>query len=145
MKPIHPEEIVVGVHGLYVRSAGRSGLLLPQVAVEWKWDRREFLARTFEKAGLPPDTTGAEILAFMKTWLNNTVGVRDAVMAEPVQRTVGGRLRYVSCLRRLMPKRQRLLLQCFSDAANYSWPYPRCISKDELAQAFDALVGGPLR
>ena len=39
------------------------------------------------------------MLAFMKTYLNNPVGVRDAVMAEPVQRTVGGRLRYVSCLR----------------------------------------------
>ena len=35
----------------------------------------------------------------MKTYLNNPVGVRDAVMAEPVQRIVGGRLRYVSCLR----------------------------------------------
>ena len=35
----------------------------------------------------------------MKTYLNNPVGVHDAVMAEPVQRTVGGRLRYVSCLR----------------------------------------------
>ena len=35
----------------------------------------------------------------MKTYLNNPVGVRDAAMAEPVQRTVGGRLRYVSCLR----------------------------------------------
>jgi len=35
----------------------------------------------------------------MKTYLNDPVGVRDAVMAEPVQRTVGGRLRYVSCLR----------------------------------------------
>ena len=41
----------------------------------------------------------AELLAFMKTYLNNPVGVRDAVMAEPVQRTVGGRLRYVSCVR----------------------------------------------
>ena len=40
-----------------------------------------------------------EILSFMRTYLNNPVGVRDAVMAEPVQRTVGGRLRYVSCLR----------------------------------------------
>lgn len=46
-----------------------------------------------------PANYRAEILAFMKTWLNNPVGVRDAVMAEPVQRTVGGRLRYVSCLR----------------------------------------------
>jgi len=40
-----------------------------------------------------------EILSFMRTYLNNPVGVRDAMMAEPVQRTVGGRLRYVSCLR----------------------------------------------
>jgi hypothetical protein len=35
----------------------------------------------------------------MKTYLNNPVGVRDAAMAEPVQRVVGGRLRYVTCLR----------------------------------------------
>ena len=35
----------------------------------------------------------------MKTYLNNPVGVKDAAMAEPVQRTVGGRLRYVVCLR----------------------------------------------
>ena len=35
----------------------------------------------------------------MKTYLNNPEKVRDAGMAEPVQRTVGGRLRYVSCLR----------------------------------------------
>lgn len=40
-----------------------------------------------------------EVLAFMRTYLNNPVGVREAAMAEPVQRTVGGRLRYVSCLR----------------------------------------------
>jgi hypothetical protein len=46
-----------------------------------------------------PTNYRAEILAFMRTWLNNPVGVRDAAMAEPVQRTVGGRLRYVSCLR----------------------------------------------
>jgi hypothetical protein len=35
----------------------------------------------------------------MRTYLNNPAGVREAMMAEPVQRTVGGRLRYVSCLR----------------------------------------------
>ena len=46
-----------------------------------------------------PNNYRPELLAFMKTYLNNPVGVRDAVMAEPVQRTVGGRLRYVSCLR----------------------------------------------
>jgi hypothetical protein len=46
-----------------------------------------------------PNSYRTEILAFMKTYLNNPAGVREAVMAEPVQRTVGGRLRYVSCLR----------------------------------------------
>jgi hypothetical protein len=40
-----------------------------------------------------------ELLAFLKTYLNNPRGVRDAFMAEPQQRVVGGRLRYVSCLR----------------------------------------------
>ncbi|MGZ3283654.1 MAG: hypothetical protein ACXU9C_16400 [Xanthobacteraceae bacterium] len=46
-----------------------------------------------------PNNYRTELLAFMKTYLNNPAGVHDAVMADPVQRTVGGRLRYVSCLR----------------------------------------------
>ncbi len=46
-----------------------------------------------------PDNYRTEILAFMRTYLNNPVGVREAAMAEPVQRTIGGRLRYLSCLR----------------------------------------------
>ena len=46
-----------------------------------------------------PNNYKGEIVSFMRTYLNNPVGVRDAVMAEPVQRVVGGRLRYVSCLR----------------------------------------------
>ena len=46
-----------------------------------------------------PRNYKGEILAFMRTYLNNPAGVREAMMAEPVQRTVGGRLRYVSCLR----------------------------------------------
>jgi len=46
-----------------------------------------------------PDNYRPELLAFMRTYLNNPVGVRNAEVAEPVQRTVGGRPRYVSCLR----------------------------------------------
>src|SRR3954454_17296862 len=46
-----------------------------------------------------PKNYRAETLAFMRTYLNNPTGVRDAVMADPVQRTVGGRIRYVGCLR----------------------------------------------
>ena len=40
-----------------------------------------------------------ELLAFLKTYLNNPKGVHDAMMAEPLQRVVGGRQRYVGCLR----------------------------------------------
>jgi hypothetical protein len=46
-----------------------------------------------------PTNYKSEVLSFMRTYLNNPVGVRDAAMAEPVQRVIGGRLRYVSCLR----------------------------------------------
>ena len=45
-----------------------------------------------------PNNYRTEVLAFLKTYLNNPVGVRDAVIAEPVQRVIGGRLRYVVCL-----------------------------------------------
>jgi hypothetical protein len=46
-----------------------------------------------------PNNYRAELLAFLRTYLNNPVGVRDAVIAEPAQRVVGGRQRYVVCLR----------------------------------------------
>ncbi|MBX9647363.1 MAG: hypothetical protein K2X57_09945 [Xanthobacteraceae bacterium] len=46
-----------------------------------------------------PRNYRAEVLAFMRSYLNNPAGIHDAVVAEPVQRTVGGRLRYVTCLR----------------------------------------------
>jgi len=46
-----------------------------------------------------PDNFRSDTLALMRTYLNNPVGVRDAGMAEPVQREVGGRQFYVSCLR----------------------------------------------
>jgi len=46
-----------------------------------------------------PGNYRTEILAFMKTYLNNPAGLHETAMAEPLQRTVGGRQRYVSCLR----------------------------------------------
>lgn len=45
-------EVRVGEHGLLIRSGARQGLLLPQVPVEQKWDRRTFLEETCHKAGL---------------------------------------------------------------------------------------------
>jgi len=47
-------EIAVGKHGLYIVRGYNSGLLLPQVAVEYGWDRETFLRETCSKAGLPP-------------------------------------------------------------------------------------------
>ena len=46
------KEIKVGVHGLYITKGYNSGLLLPQVASEYKWDSLTFLKETCYKAGL---------------------------------------------------------------------------------------------
>ena len=48
-------EIEVGKHGLMVRQGFYEGLLLPQVATEYGWDRNTFLNETCLKAGLPPE------------------------------------------------------------------------------------------
>jgi AmmeMemoRadiSam system protein A len=48
-------EIQVGVHGIYLEKGIHSGLLLPQVATEYNWDRITFLEHTCNKAGLPKD------------------------------------------------------------------------------------------
>lgn len=47
------EDIVVGRDGLIIRRGGNAGLLLPQVATEYGWDREMFLQQTCYKAGLP--------------------------------------------------------------------------------------------
>jgi AmmeMemoRadiSam system protein A len=47
------EEIEVGRHGLYVVQDQFRGLLLPQVATQFNWDRKKFLQQTCRKAGLP--------------------------------------------------------------------------------------------
>jgi len=50
------EKIKVGRDGLIIRHSFSSGLLLPQVPVEYGWDVEEFLQHTCEKAGLSRDT-----------------------------------------------------------------------------------------
>ena len=50
------EKIKVGRDGLIVRHSFSSGLLLPQVPVEYGWNVEEFLQHTCEKAGLASDT-----------------------------------------------------------------------------------------
>lgn len=59
MSPIEavtdPETIEVGRDGLIISRGTRAGLLLPQVAAEYGWDRETFLEQTCTKAGLPRD------------------------------------------------------------------------------------------
>src|SRR5574341_1390416 len=49
------DKIKVGRDGLIVRWEFGSGLLLPQVPVEYDWNEEEFLNHTCEKAGAPQD------------------------------------------------------------------------------------------
>ena len=48
-----PDRIKVGRHGLIIKQGYNSGLLLPQVPVEYGWSEKEFLDHTCQKAGLP--------------------------------------------------------------------------------------------
>lgn len=50
-----PAIIKVGKHGIIIKQGFYQGLLLPQVATDYGWDRETFLQHTCRKAGLPPD------------------------------------------------------------------------------------------
>jgi AmmeMemoRadiSam system protein A len=66
-RPIRPEEVEVGTHGLIVSQGLSSGLLLPQVATQYGWDAKTFLRETCQKAGLNPEAwqnAGIRIEAF---------------------------------------------------------------------------------
>src|SRR3954451_5609615 len=54
------EDIVVGRDGLIISRGAYAGLLLPQVATDYGWDRQTFLEQTCRKAGLPPDAWRAQ-------------------------------------------------------------------------------------
>lgn len=70
LTPIVPvtdvNEIEVGRDGLVIEQGVRRGLLLPQVASEYHWNRETFLDHTCLKAGVPANAwkTGARIYKF---------------------------------------------------------------------------------
>ena len=66
LEPARPEQIEVGRHGLYVSRGYQRGLLLPQVATKYHWDREKFLDETCLKACLSADAwrQGARIQVF---------------------------------------------------------------------------------
>lgn len=53
VKAASVDEIQVGIHGIYIVKGSCRGVLLPQVATEYGWDRDQFLRHTCIKAGLP--------------------------------------------------------------------------------------------
>ncbi|MGQ9813199.1 MAG: AmmeMemoRadiSam system protein A [Dissulfurimicrobium sp.] len=58
LSPLRPitsiNEIEPGKHGIYIINEPYRGVLLPQVAIEYGWDRLTFLDQTCLKAGLSP-------------------------------------------------------------------------------------------
>jgi uncharacterized protein len=60
------DEIEIGTHGLYIEKNMYRGVLLPQVAKEYGWDKTTFLRQTSLKAGLEPDAweSGADLYIF---------------------------------------------------------------------------------
>lgn len=50
---VDPDEIEIGRDGLYLQHPYGSGLLLPQVAPDWGWNKEDFLKQICHKAGLP--------------------------------------------------------------------------------------------
>ena len=67
LSPFHKvtdwKQIRVGHHGLVVRQGESEGVLLPQVAVEQRWDRTTFLNEVCPNAGLPSRCWQAESAA----------------------------------------------------------------------------------
>ena len=51
----YPKKIKVGKDGLIIKAGFNSGLLLPQVPIEYGWTEEQFLSHTCEKAGLSRD------------------------------------------------------------------------------------------
>lgn len=82
--PVDPARIVVGRDGVLVRRGGHAGLLLPQVAVEHRWDSEALLAGACRKADLPPAAwrePGTEVFTFQADVFGETreegMGTRD--------------------------------------------------------------------
>jgi AmmeMemoRadiSam system protein A len=66
-QPATPTSIQVGTHGLWIQRGAYRGVLLPQVASTYGWDRETFLQQTCIKAGLTADAwrqEGVQISTF---------------------------------------------------------------------------------
>jgi hypothetical protein len=76
-------------------------LLLTGIAVAGCADRYqiELERKTLEVQNVPPQNYKPDLLAFMRTYLNNPENVRNAAMSEPQKLQVIDIERYAACLR----------------------------------------------
>jgi hypothetical protein len=93
-----------GAQRLGISAKRVAALVLPMVlaACAGNDDSRSFSLFGDSSKDLPQSVPGnyrTEVLAFMRTYLNNPVGVREAALGEPVMRDVNGKMRYITCLR----------------------------------------------
>jgi AmmeMemoRadiSam system protein B/uncharacterized protein (TIGR00296 family) len=76
--------VIAGETGAYLEFQGHRGLLLPEVATRWSWDRSAFLRALAVKAGVPDDAlSDAEARVFV---------FRDQVFAEGTSDGTGARV-----------------------------------------------------
>ncbi len=61
------EDIEIGKHGLMLKHGYRTGVFLPQVPVEQRWNKEEYIVNLYQKAGVPYTETvqkEAELFGF---------------------------------------------------------------------------------
>ncbi len=87
---------------LFDRCISRTGWLALALSVglagcnsEWRANRE----RALTADATPPVSYKTDIVAFMRTYLNDPTGVRDAFMSEPALRPLDNADRYSVCLR----------------------------------------------
>jgi AmmeMemoRadiSam system protein A len=55
LETANPGQVDPGRHGLMISRGLRRGVLLPQVAIQYRWTRERFLEETCRKGGFEPD------------------------------------------------------------------------------------------
>jgi AmmeMemoRadiSam system protein A len=87
LRPVRPEEVELGIHGILICRSASRGLLLPQVALEHNWSATQLLEAACRKAGLQgqawrdPET---EVFAFTAEVFSET-----SLVASDQQRQAG--------------------------------------------------------
>ena len=76
--------------------AAAFSLMIAGCSSEWQRDHDRFMQANTTRPG---PTYRADIVAFMRTYLNDPTGVRDAFVSEPALRTLENVDRYTACLR----------------------------------------------